>query len=93
MDFFIECDLESSENIKAKTENFPFCPYQAKADPQLFSSVINSIRPKNYKPTTKLMCDVTNKKIYMMHYRNLNFCLIEGMKVTKIHTDLSNQNG
>ena len=30
--YFIECDLEYSAEIKEKTENFPLCPYQTKAD-------------------------------------------------------------
>ena len=84
--FFIECDLEPSEDIKEKTENFPFCPYKTKADPELFSSYINSILPKNYKPTTKLMCDVKNKNKYMIHYRMFKFYINSGMKITKIHT-------
>ena len=32
--FFIECDLEYPAEIKEKTENFPLCPYQTKADPR-----------------------------------------------------------
>ena len=35
--YFIECDLEYPAEIKEKTENFPLCPYQTKADPNLFS--------------------------------------------------------
>ena len=31
--YFIECDLENPAEIKEKTENFPLCPYQTKADP------------------------------------------------------------
>ena len=41
--FFIECEVYYPEDIKEKTENFPFCPYKTKADPELFSSYINSI--------------------------------------------------
>ena len=83
--FFIECDLEPSEDIKEKTENFPVCPYKTKADPELFSSYLNSILPKNYTPTTKLMCDVKNKHNYMIHYRMFKFYINSGMKITKIH--------
>ena len=75
--YFIECDLEYQAEIKEKTENFPLCPYQTKADPELFTKYINSVKQPNYKPTEKLMCDLTNKQKYMIHYR---------MKVTKIHT-------
>ena len=59
--YFIECDLEYPAEIKEKTENFPLCPYQTKADPNLFSEYMNSVKQSNYKPTEKLMCDLTNK--------------------------------
>ena len=84
--YFIECDLEYPAEIKEKTENFPLCPYQTKADPNLFSEYMNSVKQSNYKPTEKLMCDLTNKHNYMMHYRMFKFYTQIGMKVTKIHT-------
>ena len=84
--FFIECDLKNPAEIKEKTKNFPFCPYQTKADPNLFSGYMKNINQPNYKPTSKLMCDVTNKSKYMIHYRLFKFYLNQGMKVTKIHT-------
>ena len=84
--FFIECDLLYPAEIKEKTKNFPFCPYQTKADPDSFSDYMNSVKQLNYKPTQKLVCDVTNKSKYMIHYRMFKFYLNQGMKVTKIHT-------
>ena len=84
--FFIECDLLYPAEIKEKTKNFPFCPYQTKADPDLFSAYMNNVNQPSYKPTSKLMCDVTNKSKYMIHYRMFKFYLNQGMKVTKIHT-------
>ena len=46
---------------------------------------MNNVNQHNYKPTSKLMCDVTNKSKYMIHYRMFKFYLNQGMKVTKIH--------
>ena len=84
--YFIECDLEYPSRIKEKTENFPFCPYQTKADPELFTTYMNSVKQPNYKPTAKLLCDLTNKQKYMIHYRIFKFYTKMRMKVTKIHT-------
>ena len=84
--YFLECDMLYPAEIKEKTENFPLCPYQTKADPNLFSEYMNSVKQPNNKPTEKLMCDLTNKYNYMMHYRMFKFYTILGMKVTKIHT-------
>ena len=83
--YFIECDLEYPVEFKEKTENFPLCLYQTKADPNLFSDFLNSVKQTNYKPTPKLMCDVTNKQKYVMHYRVFKFYISMGMKQTKIH--------
>ena len=49
---------------------------------------MNSVNQPNYKPTSKLMCDLTNKKKYneKEHYRMFKFYTNMGMKVTKIHT-------
>ena len=72
--------------IKEKTKNFPLCPYQTKADPELFSEFMNSVNQPNYKPTQKLVCDLNSKEKYMMHYKMFKFFINLGMKVTKIHT-------
>ena len=82
---FIECDLEYPAEIKEKTENFPLCLHQTKADPECFSEYMNSVKQPNYKPTEKLMCDLKNKYNYMMHYRMFKFYTNLGMKVTHIH--------
>ena len=81
--FFIESDLEHPAEIKEKTKNFPFCPYQTKADPDLFSAYMNNVNQPNYKPTSKLMCDVTNKSKYMIHYRMFKFYL--SISLNKVH--------
>ena len=49
--YFIECDLEYPAEIKENTGNFPLCPYQTKADSNLFSDSMNSVKQLNYKPT------------------------------------------
>ena len=83
--YFIECDLEYPAEIKEKTENFPPFPYQTKADPNLFSGYMKSVKQLNSKPTLKLMCDLTNKPKHMIHYRIINFYTKMGTKVTTIH--------
>ena len=84
--YFIECDLEYPVEIKDRTKNFPLCLYQTKADPSFFSEYMNSVNQPNYKPTEKLICDLTNKQKYMIHYRMFKFYTKKGMKVTKIHS-------
>ena len=47
---------------------------------------MNSVKQPIYKPTQKLVCDLTNKQKYMIHYRMFKFYTKMGMKVTHIHT-------
>ena len=47
---------------------------------------MNSVKQPNYKPTQKLVCDLTNKQKYMIHYRMFKFYTKMGMKVTHNHT-------
>ena len=49
-------------------EDLPLCPYQTQACKDCFSEYLNSVFT-NYKPTTKLTCDLTEKTKYMTHYR------------------------
>ena len=84
--FFIECDLDYPVEIKEKTKKFPLYPYQTKADPELFTHYMNSAYQPNYKPTSKFLCDVTNRTKYVKHFGMFKFYINQGMKVTKIHT-------
>ena len=66
--YFKECDSEYPAEIE-KTENFPLCHYQTKPDMNRFSDYLNSVKLLNWKPILKLMCDLTSKQNYMIHYR------------------------
>ena len=53
---------------------------------------MRKMRLKNYTKSKKLICDWTDKKKFLVHYRMLKFCLTHGMIVDKIHeTDSSKQ--
>ena len=46
--------------------------------------------PKNYvSPKKKLICDWTDKKNYLIHYRMLKFYVRHGMKIKKVHKVIS----
>ena len=83
--YFLEVDLKYPDNIKQKTKYFPFCPENIKIDPNKYNEYMNSIKPENYTKSKKLICDWTDKKKYLIHYRMLNFYVRHGMVVEKIH--------
>ena len=87
--YFLEVDLKYTDNIKQKTKYFPFCPENKKIDSNKYNEYMNSIKPENYTKSNKLICDWTDKKKYLIHYRMLKFYVRHGMIVEKIHEIIS----
>ena len=50
---------------------------------------MKEIKPKTYNQTKKLICDWSDKKKFLIHYRVLNFFVRHGMIVEKFHTVIS----
>ena len=50
---------------------------------------MKKLKPKNYTKSKKLICDLTDKKKYLIHYRMLKFYVRHGMTVEKIHEIIS----
>ena len=89
MGYFIEVDLKYPNNIKEKTKNFPFCPENKKINPDDFNDYMKEIKPDTYIQNKKLICDWSDKKNYLVHYRMLKFYLRHGMIVDKVHNKIS----
>ena len=87
--YFLEVDLKYPDNIKEKTKHFPFCPENKKINPDKYNDYMNKIKPKSYTKSKKLICDWTDKKKYLIHYRMLKFYVRHGMIVEKIHEIIS----
>ena len=73
------------DNIKKKTKNFPFGPVNKKNNPDDFSDYMKTIKPDTYTQTKKIICDWSDKKIYLIHYRMLKIYVRHGMIVDKVH--------
>ena len=87
--YFLEVDLKYPVNIKQKTKYFPFCPENKKINPDKYNDYMKKIKPENYTKSKKLICDWTDKKKYLIHYRMLKFYVRHGMIVEKIHEIIS----
>ena len=87
--YFLEVDLEYPHKIRQKTKHFPFAPEKKTTSKDDFGPYMKSILPKNYVSHKKLICDWTDKKNYLVHYRMLKFYIRHGMKVNKVHNVIS----
>ena len=50
---------------------------------------MKSIKPEKYTKSKNLICDWSDKRKYLIHYRRLKFYVRHGMVVEKIHEILS----
>ena len=82
-------DLIYPDNIKYKSKNFPLCPENKTIDPVNYTEYMKEHMPQPHRPTSKLICDQTNKEYYIAHYRNLKFYLRMGMIISKVHRIVS----
>ena len=87
--YLLEVDLEYPHNIRQKTKNFPFAPENKTISKDDFGPYMKLIMPKNYVSHKKLICDWTDKKNYLIHYRMLKFYIKHGMKIKKVHSVIS----
>ena len=87
--YFIEIDLKYTDNRKEKTKHFPFAPVNKKINPDDFSDYMKTIIPDTYTQNKKLICDCSDKKNYLVHYRMLKVYVRHRMIVEKVHNVIS----
>ena len=87
--YLIEVDLTYPDNIKEKTKNFPFAPMNKTINPDNFNDYMKEIKPDTYIQSINLICDWSNKKNYLVHYRMLKFYNRHGMIIDKVHNIIS----
>ena len=85
--YFVEVDLIYPDNIKEKT-NFPLAPMNKKINPDKLNDYMKEIKPDTYIQSCKLLCDWSNKRNYLLHYRMLKFYVRHGMIVDKVHKNI-----
>ena len=79
--FFLEVDLKYPDGIKQKTKNFPFCPKIKFLPRDQFTDFMKKVKQVSYAKCKKLICDWTDKKKYLVHYRKLKAYVRHGMTV------------
>ena len=87
--YFVEVDLKYPEGIREKTVNFPFCPDNKFSPQDKFTEYMKKMKQDSYAKCKKLICDWTDKKRYLIHYRMLKFYVRHGMIVEKVHEVIS----
>ena len=87
--YLLEVDLTYPDNKKEKTKNFPFASVNKKNNLDNFSDYMKENIPDTYTQNKKLICDWSDKKNYLIHYRMLKFYVRHGKIVDKVHVIIS----
>ena len=86
---FIEVDLPCHFIIRQITKHFSFAPENKIFNPDGFTLYMKQIKPKNYIKNKNTICDWTDKKKYLIHYRMLKLHIRHGMIVDKVYDIIS----
>ena len=88
-----EVDIEIPNELNDKFKNYPVCPQIKNIPENLLSEYQKYLNYKlniKYNSTDKkLILDLLPKKNYKVYYKNLEYYLKLGMKVTKVHRILT----
>ena len=68
-----EIDLKNADNIIQKTTIFPSRPENKVIAKDKYNDYLTQINPKNYTKARKLLCDWSDKKNSLNHYRSEDF--------------------
>ena len=82
--YILEVDLEYPPDIHDLHNDYPMAPEVREIPFTQLSPLQKKICP-GYKSYRKLTMNLMNKKNYVVHYRNLQFYVRHGLRVTKIH--------
>ena len=86
--YILEVDIEYPKELHDKHNNYPLCPYKKTINDDMLSQYAQRIKKSqniSSDHVDKLICDLSDKHNYVIHYRNLKQVLELGLKVTKFH--------
>ncbi|XP_046585666.1 uncharacterized protein LOC124292570 [Haliotis rubra] len=86
--YILEVDLEYPTYLLDAHSDYPLAPESMIVTKDMLSSHSEKLKEKlviKGKPSGKLVPNLFNKQKYVLHYRNLQFYLSQGLILTKIH--------
>ena len=86
--YFLEVDLDYPEELNDIHNDYPLAPEKIKIEVEMLSPYSFEIKNKYDIKTggiNKLAPNLMPKKNYWVHYRNLQYCLSQGLILKKVH--------
>ena len=82
--YIYNIDIKYNDDLKQKTNKYPFFPEKTKANIGQFTDYQNVNKKKGYKPNEKLMLKLTDKVDYVIDGEMLDWYLASGLKLEDI---------
>ena len=86
--YFLEVDFQYPDELHELHNDYPLAPEKLSVSSDMLSKYCKKIADQyeiKFGDVKKLIQNLSNKTIYVVHYRNLQLNLSLGMKLTKIH--------
>ena len=86
--YILEVDITYCSEVHKKHNDYPLCPEKIEISSDMLSKYCSDIANKygiNVGGVNKLVPNLRDKTKYVVHYKNLQYCLSLGMKLIKIH--------
>ncbi len=85
--YIFQCDLEYPNNLHDIHDEFPMCPENLTIKDNWLSTYQMEMKKNfNIKGASKKLClTLFDKRDYILHYRNLKYCLSKGLKIKRVN--------
>jgi hypothetical protein len=86
--YFVQCDLHYPDELHKYHDDYPLAPERIVVEDHFLSGEQENLREQyaiSHTATAKLIPNFFDKTKMLLHYRNFQFYLNNGMQVTKIH--------
>jgi hypothetical protein len=90
--YIFEVDLEYPNELHDTHNDYPLCPENKLVEERMLSPYQKQMMKElgiTKDTCKKLLCDLTDKYNYIIHYRYLKLCIQLGLKLKKVHKVLS----
>jgi len=87
--YIIVCDLDYPPHLHDTYSDYPLAPEHLTISSEMLSPFARNLAGEGWSPMKKLIPNLYNKTNYVVHYRNLQFYVKQGLIPKKIHKVLS----
>ena len=87
--YIVDCDLDYPDHLHDDHSDYPLAAEHLEITADMLSARAKSLRRDGWKPSTKLVPNLYDKKRYVTHYRNLQLYVARGLTLRKMHRVLS----